>query len=283
MKKLFYTLAIAAFALMGVACNRTSEIKVMSYNIRLSSGTIEADSIYHWEHRKQASLELMHQEQPTVFGLQEACPDQMDYMAENLPEYDYIGVGRDDGKRKGEFMAIFYKKDEIELLDGGTFWLSETPDKVTKGWDAACFRTCTWTIFKCKDTGKQFAFLNTHLDHKGKVAQQEGMKTIVKKIGELIPKDMPVFLSGDFNTRTDNPIYEPLKAIMADSRELATETDHRGTYTGWKVRETPVVVDHIFVRGVEVDKFQVLCDKNYGAPYISDHYPVVSRLKIRRD
>ena len=215
-----------------------------------------------------------------VKGLQEAVKAQVDFLQENLPDYAYYGVGRNDGKESGEFMAIFYKKEAVELLDHGTFWLAATPDTPTKGWDGQCFRTCTWTIFKCKDTGKQFAFLNTHLDHKGKVAQQEGMKTIVKKIGELVPKDMPVFLSGDFNTRTDNPIYEPLKAIMADSRELATETDHRGTYTGWKVRETPVVVDHIFVRGVEVDKFQVLCDKNYGAPYISDHYPVVADVRF---
>ena len=102
------------------------------------------------------------------------------------------------------------------------------------------------------------------------------MRTIAKMIDEKVPAELPVFLSGDFNTRTDLPIYEPLKAIMTDSRELAVETDHRGTYTGFRVRENPVVVDHIFVRGAEVDKFQVLCDKNYGAPYISDHWPVLT-------
>ena len=157
MKKFLTTLLCAAAFLGVVSCNRTSEIKVMSYNIRLSSGTEKADSIYHWQHRKEASLNLMHEENPTVFGLQEACPDQMDYMVENLPEYGYIGVGRDDGKRKGEFMSIFYKKEEVEFIDGGTFWLSETPDEVSKGWDAACFRTCTWAILKKKDTGKKFS------------------------------------------------------------------------------------------------------------------------------
>lgn len=275
MKKLFYTLAIAAFALMGVACKRTSEIKVMSYNIRLSSGTIEADSIYHWEHRKQASLELMHQEQPTVFGLQEACPDQMDYMAENLPEYGYIGVGRDDGKRKGEFMAIFYKKDEIELLDGGTFWLSQTPDQVTKGWDAACFRTCTWTILKKKDTGKKFVYLNTHLDHKGQEARKESIKLIVAKAEELTGGKLPVFITADFNSPTTNEIFKPMQSAMKDARVEAPVTDERGTLNCWGTTPPGVVIDHIFFRGAEAQKFEVLRDKDYGAPYVSDHYPVM--------
>lgn len=281
MKKILYSLMAAVVALASVGCTASApqqnEVRVISYNIRYMN---DKDGDNSWKFRKQASINMVNEEQPTVFGLQEAVKAQVDFLQENLPDYAYYGVGRNDGKESGEFMAIFYKKEAVELLDHGTFWLAATPDTPTKGWDGQCFRTCTWTIFKCKDTGKQFAFLNTHLDHKGKVAQQEGMKTIVNKIGELVPKDMPVFLSGDFNTRTDNPIYEPLKAIMADSRELATETDHRGTYTGWKVRETPVVVDHIFVRGVEVDKFQVLCDKNYGAEYISDHYPVLSVVRF---
>ena len=275
MKKLFYTLAIAAFALMGVACNRTSEIKVMSYNIRLSSGTIEADSIYHWEHRKQASLELMHQEQPTVFGLQEACPAQMDYMVENLPEYGYIGVGRDDGKRKGEFMSIFYKKDEVELIDGGTFWLSQTPDQVTKGWDAACFRTCTWTILKKKDTGKKFVYLNTHLDHKGQEARKESIKLIVAKAEELTGGKLPVFITADFNSPTTNEIFKPMQSAMKDARVEAPVTDERGTLNCWGTTPPGVVIDHIFFRGAEAQKFEVLRDKDYGAPYVSDHYPVM--------
>lgn len=275
MKKIFYTLAIAAFALMGVACNRTSEIKVMSYNIRLSSGTIEADSIYHWEHRKQASLELMHQEQPTVFGLQEACPDQMDYMVENLPEYGYIGVGRDDGKRKGEFMSIFYKKDEVELIDGGTFWLSQTPDQVTKGWDAACFRTCTWTILKKKDTGKKFVYLNTHLDHKGQEARKESIKLIVAKAEELTGGKLPVFITADFNSPTTNEIFKPMQSAMKDARVEAPVTDERGTLNCWGTTPPGVVIDHIFFRGAEAQKFEVLRDKDYGAPYVSDHYPVM--------
>ena len=275
MKKLFYTLAIAAFALMSIACNRTSEIKVMSYNIRLSSGTIKADSIYHWEHRKQASLNLMHEENPTVFGLQEACPDQMDYMVENLPEYGYIGVGRDDGKRKGEFMSIFYKKDEVEFIDGGTFWLSETPDQVSKGWDAACFRTCTWALLKKKDTGKKFVYMNTHLDHMGKVAREESIKLIVERAEKLTGGKLPVFITADFNSPTSNAIFKPMQEAMLDARVEAPVTDDRGTLNCWGTTPPGVVIDHVFYRGAEAQKFEVLRDKDYGAPYVSDHYPVM--------
>ena len=275
MKKLFYTLAIAAFALMSIACNRTSEIKVMSYNIRLSSGTIKADSIYHWEHRKQASLNLMHEENPTVFGLQEACPDQMDYMVENLPEYGYIGVGRDDGKRKGEFMSIFYKKEEVEFIDGGTFWLSETPDQVSKGWDAACFRTCTWALLKKKDTGKKFVYMNTHLDHKGKVAREESIKLIVERAEKLTGGKLPVFITADFNSPTSNAIFKPMQEAMLDARVEAPVTDDRGTLNCWGTTPPGVVIDHVFFRGAEAQKFEVLRDKDYGAPYVSDHYPVM--------
>ena len=275
MKKFFYTLAIAAFALMSIACNRTSEIKVMSYNIRLSSGTIKADSIYHWEHRKQASLNLMHEENPTVFGLQEACPDQMDYMVENLPEYGYIGVGRDDGKRKGEFMSIFYKKEEVEFIDGGTFWLSETPDQVSKGWDAACFRTCTWAILKKKDTGKKFVYMNTHLDHMGKVAREESIKLIVERAEKLTGGKLPVFITADFNSPTSNAIFKPMQEAMLDARVEAPVTDDRGTLNCWGTTPPGVVIDHVFYRGAEAQKFEVLRDKDYGAPYVSDHYPVM--------
>ena len=275
MKKLFYTLAIAAFALMSIACNRTSEIKVMSYNIRLSSGTIKADNIYHWEHRKQASLNLMHEENPTVFGLQEACPDQMDYMVENLPEYGYIGVGRDDGKRKGEFMSIFYKKEEVEFIDGGTFWLSETPDQVSKGWDAACFRTCTWALLKKKDTGKKFVYMNTHLDHMGKVAREESIKLIVERAEKLTGGKGPVFITADFNSPTSNAIFKPMQEAMLDARVEAPVTDDRGTLNCWGTTPPGVVIDHVFYRGAEAQKFEVLRDKDYGAPYVSDHYPVM--------
>ena len=141
------------------------------------------------------------------------------------------------------------------------------------GWDAACKRSCTWTKLRMKDTGKEFAYINTHLDHVGKVAQREGLALICRRFAEIVPVGMPAFLTADFNAVTSDPIFEPLNAEMLDAREVAPETDRRGTFNGWGGSDS--VIDHIFFRGAEAHSFKVLRDKNYGAPYISDHYPVV--------
>ena len=273
MKKLILFLACAAVAFGATSCaEKTSEIKVMSYNVRMNSSPA-SDGDNFWDFRKHASITMINEEQPTVFGVQEATASQMEYLVENLPDYGHIGVGREDGKSSGEHMSIFYRKDQVELLDGGTFWLSETPEEPSKGWDAACKRSCTWTKMKMKDTGKEFAYINTHLDHVGKVAQREGLALICRRFAEIVPVGMPAFLTADFNAVTTDSIFEPLNAEMLDAREVAPETDRRGTFNGWGKADS--VIDHIFFRGAEAHSFKVLRDKNYGAPYISDHYPVV--------
>ena len=278
MKKLILFLACAAVAFGATSCaEKTSEIKVMSYNVRMNSSPA-SDGDNFWDFRKHASITMINEEQPTVFGVQEATASQMEYLVENLPDYGHIGVGREDGKSSGEHMSIFYRKDQVELLDGGTFWLSETPEEPTKGWDAACKRSCTWTKMKMKDTGKEFAYINTHLDHVGKVAQREGLALICKRFAEIVPVGMPAFLTADFNALTSDPIFEPLNAEMKDARVEAPETDTRATYNGFKPGgedNADLVIDHIFYRGAEAHTFKVLRDKNYGAPFISDHYPVV--------
>ena len=282
MKKIFKCAICAIVGLIAwTGCmEKPVDIKVISYNIRLST---KSDGDNWWENRKQASINMINEEKPTIFGLQEALPVQVEYLAENLPEYAYIGVGRDDGKQKGEFMTIFYRKDDVELLDGGTFWLSETPDTPSRGWDAACFRSCTWTKLKMKSNGKIFAYLNTHLDHVGKEARKEGLALIAKRAQEIVSDDMPVFLTADFNAVTSNPIFEPVKAIMKDAREEAPETDRRATinfYQPGNEDKADWIIDHIFFRGATPKTFKVLRDKNYGAPYISDHYPVVLEAEI---
>ena len=278
MKKLILFLACAAVAFGATSCaEKTSEIKVMSYNVRMNSSPA-SDGDNFWDFRKHASITMINEEQPTVFGVQEATASQMEYLVENLPDYGHIGVGREDGKSSGEHMSIFYRKDQVELLDGGTFWLSETPEEPSKGWDAACKRSCTWTKMRMKDTGKEFAYINTHLDHVGKVAQREGLALICKRFAEIVPVGMPAFLTADFNALTNDPIFEPLNAEMLDARVEAPETDNRATYNGFKPGgedNADLVIDHIFYRGAEAHTFKVLRDKNYGAPFISDHYPVV--------
>ena len=260
---------------LGVtSCSKPkNEIKVISYNVLVSNN----DDINNWGQRKHASLNMINEEKPTIFGLQEATLHQMKYFADNLPQYGWVGVGREDGISAGEHMAIFYLKEEIELLDSGTFWLSETPDEPSMGWDAACKRTCTWSKLKMKKTGVEFAYLNTHLDHVGKEAQRNGLALMVERCAQIVPKGMTAFVTADFNTTTDDTIFEPLKADMLDARETAPDTDHRATYNGLNaenINNPALVIDHIFYRGAEAHTFKVL-DKYYGAPFISDHYPVV--------
>ena len=275
MKKLILFLACAAVAFSATSCaEKTSEIKVMSYNVRMNSSPA-SDGDNFWDFRKHASITMINEEMPTVFGVQEATASQMEYLVENLPDYGHIGVGREDGKSSGEHMSIFYRKDQVELLDGGTFWLSETPEKVSQGWDAACRRTCTWTRMRMKATGDEFIYLNTHLDHRGAKAQEESIKLIIERVKPYIDEELPVFLTADFNLSPESPFIAPLREVMNDARDAADETDHRGTFNGWNEIKEPVIIDHIFLKNAEAYSFKVLCDKNYGAPLISDHYPVV--------
>lgn len=275
MKKIFSIVLFALALCVAVSCSTEQAkepIKVISYNIRCGVNPGQ-DGENNWEYRKQASINMINDEKPTIFGLQEALLHQVNFLAENLPQYGWVGIGREDGEKNGEFMAIFYLKDEVELLDSGTFWLSETPDTPSMGWDAACKRTCTWTKLKMKKTGTEFAYLNTHLDHVGKEAQRNGLALMVERCAQIVPKGMTAFVTADFNATTDDAIFEPLKADMLDARETAPETDRRGTFNGFDNLQN-VVIDHIFYRGAEAHTFRVL-DKYYGAPYISDHYPVV--------
>ena len=276
MRKIFSIVLFALALCVAVSCSTEQAkepIKVISYNIRCGVNPGQ-DGENNWEYRKQASINMINDEKPTIFGLQEALPPHLEYLKEQLPQYASYGIARDDGKTEGEYMTIYYLKDEVELLDCGTFWLSETPETPSMGWDAACKRTCTWAKMRMKRSGKEFAYLNTHLDHVGKVAQREGLALMMKRASEIVPDGMPVFVTADFNCVTSDPIFEPIKAVMKDARETAPQTDRRATFNGWKPNAT-AVIDHIFYRGAEPKSFRVLCDKNYGAPYISDHYPVV--------
>ena len=267
--------------------NDNNEYKIISYNVRFSSAP-ETDGDNRWELRRDASIKMVAEQKPLAMGLQEACPDQIDFLDQNLTGYKHIGVGRDDGNRSGEMMAIYYDTTRLTLLNSGTFWLSDTPDKVSIGWDAACKRTCTWGHFKVNDTGFEFLYFNTHLDHAGSQARRNSIKLIVAKMAELNPNNVPVFLSGDFNSTTDDTIFEPLKASLKDAREVSAISDKNITYNGFgKVIDNPDtrkewVIDHIFFSGVNPMAFRVL-NGNYGVPFISDHYPIAFTFRAQTE
>lgn len=271
--KAFFGVLLASL-LAVPASLMAKDFKVISYNIR-NSGAAADDGANCWENRKPATLKLFRAEKPDMIGMQEVLPDQLEYMTLHMHSRGYrmVGVGRDDGAGKGENMCIYYNSRRFRLLDSNTHWLSATPDEVSLGWDGACRRTVTYVLLQEKRTGKQIAYLNTHLDHVGPVARRESVLLLCKLINDMVPAGVPVILGGDMNSTIDDDIFTPLstKSNLKAAREVSPVTDNRGTYNGWGRASS--VIDHIFFRDVTPIAFRCL-DGDYGAPYISDHYPV---------
>ncbi|MPS63310.1 MAG: endonuclease/exonuclease/phosphatase [Chryseobacterium sp.] len=260
--------------------NFSQDLKVMSFNIRLQ---VESDKDNAWTQRKQDAIDLLSYYRPDYFGVQEALPEQMKDIKNGLKNYDYVGVGRDDGKEKGEFSAIFYDTGRLQVLNSGTFWLSETPEKPSKGWDAAYNRVCTYAVFKDKKSKKEFMALNLHFDHIGNVARVKSADLILKKIKEINPKNLPVTLSGDFNLTDDTEPIKILSQNLTDSF-YHSETKHYGpvgTFTGFNVNEVPKErIDYIFVKGFKIKSHRHINDRRENLLYPSDHFPVLVDLSF---
>lgn len=253
-----------------------NQIKVISFNVRTSTG--DKGTTNAWELRKKAIPPMFAKENPTVFGVQEAREEQMSFLKSQVSGYEGIGVGRDDGKTAGETMGIFYKTSDVDLVNWGTFWLSETPDVPSKGWDAKYYRTATWAVFTHKPSGVTFMYVNTHLDNAGKLARENGLLLIKDKILELNTGNWPVILTADFNSTTDDPIFDSVKALMTDARTACPITDKLGSYNGWG--QSNSVIDHIFYRGFKGVRFRTVTDVYEGVQYMSDHYPVSAVLEV---
>lgn len=280
--KIFTQILCAAVLLSSVtfeaAAKKSSqdEVKVISYNIRVINSK---DGENEWKYRATASDAMIKDYAPDIFGLQEAMPGHLEYLNKALPKYASVGVGREDGVSKGEHMSIYYNTKTIRLEKWGTYWLSETPDVPSKGWDAACKRTATWALLTVKSTGKQFYYVNTHLDHRGAVAQQKGLDLIVSRIAEMNPEGLPMILTGDFNVESDSPVLTELNTRMLDARKTAEKTDSRATFNGWG--SSAIVIDFIYYSGFSsCPEYETIVRQYEGVPYISDHYPIMARLKF---
>ena len=245
-------------------------MRIMSFNL-LCGGP----GIKEWYPRSPLVIRTIYKADPDTLGVQEAHIGWIKALRSCLPEYDYVGIGRNDGKEDGEFSAVFYKKEKFDLLDSGSFWLSETHEKPGKGWDAACIRICSWAKLREKETGKVFVHLNTHLDHRGKVAMQKGAQLAAAR-GTAIAGDAPAFFTGDFNVTPDSA---PYAAVLAggfrDCRYVAADTDTGFTFHAYGNPEDPAsVIDYVFFKGdVSVKKFTVIRDEIDGQ-LPSDHYPI---------
>ena len=275
-KAIIRIMVAASILLPQFASAQSQELKVMSYNIRLST---DKDGTNAWKYRCPATLEMIKDQNPDVFGVQEALPEQVSFLEEWVEGYDCVGVGRDDGKKKGEFMSIFWNKKTVKLMKWGTFWLSETPEKPSKGWDAACYRTATWALMKDKRTGERFYFVNTHLDHAGAEARKNGLKLIVERIAEINPEGYPMVLTGDFNMKPSAPELKDLDACMKSARKVALATDSHQTFNGWGKAKSDMVIDYIYISGFSSClEYQTVTKKYNDRKFISDHYPITARL-----
>jgi len=281
---------VSFFLLFAVCLSSFAGIRVMSYNIRLVRGS---DGPNSWEFRRAATPAMIYDIRPTVFGVQEAYREQLDFILEQCPRYREVGVGREDGADGGEHMSVFYDADSLKLIRWGNYWLSETPERPSKGWDAACYRTATWVLFEQKSTGRKFYFVNTHLDHVGIEARKNGLQLIYERIGKMNREGYPMVLTGDFNVEPDDTGLANINKLMKPARFTAKDADSVGSFNGWGeygassaapvLGSTPeaalLPIDYIYYSGfADCLTFKVVMRQYAGAKYISDHYPIYSDL-----
>jgi len=280
MKKFF--ISILVWSVVGVAYGQQNSLmlRIATYNLRMDT---KADSLNAWAYRKDDVKALVRYHNLDVFGTQEGFLHQLKDICE-LPEYLYVGAGRDDGLSAGEHSAIFYKKDRFEILESGNFWLSETPDVPGKGWDATCCnRICSWAKFKEKTTGKTFYFFSVHFDHQGRIARIESGKLMVKKMQE-IAKDVPVVCVGDFNSTPETEQIQLLSSYLNDARKITQSPPYgpEGTFNqrfGNPVGEARI--DYIFVSNeIQALRYASVTDNN-GRNYPSDHLPVIVDIVLK--
>ena len=282
-------LSLALAFLFFTVYSMGQPVRVMTYNIRLDT---ESDGANQWKNRTGKVFDLIKRNNPDLLGVQEAMHNQMMDLKNNLTDYDFVGVGRDDGKEKGEYSAIFFKKDKFDVIAQNTFWLSETPEVPgSKSWDAAITRVVTFAVLKDKATGKSFAYFNTHFDHIGKEARKNSAKLIKIYIAGFNAgsstikenRDLPLIVSGDFNSE---PTDEPYQT-MIDGRDMklldSRPSDNlTGTFCGFKVNEMKCkTIDYIFHSDHwKANTYKVIQDHD-GKYYPSDHLPVMASFTLK--
>ncbi|HEY0676967.1 MAG TPA: endonuclease/exonuclease/phosphatase family protein [Chitinophagaceae bacterium] len=261
-------------------------LNVMSFNIRYDT---PRDSANAWPLRKDYAAGQILFHEAHIVGVQEALHHQLTDLKERLTNYNYVGVGRDDGRQKGEYSAIFYDSTRLKVLESRTFWLSPTPDVPgSKGWDAAITRIVTWAKFRDLRTKKQFFVFNTHFDHIGQVARAESAKLLINYVRD-VAGNAPCIITGDFNA---HPGQEPIQIItnnndplhLIDSKAVSASQHYGpgGTFNGFQSKESSdAPIDHIFIKNkVKVQQHATL-SQTWGGRFSSDHFPVFARVVVQ--
>ena len=221
MKKIMFLL-LAVCMLAGCSeGEKKVKVRWATFNIRLDT---PVDSLNRWGYRMERAAQFIKDAQLDVVGTQEVLHSQFEDLKRMLPEFEGVGVARDDGKTKGEYSSVFYRKDVFDALNSGTFWLSEYPDSVgLKGWDAACVRVATWAKLQHKETGKIVMAVNTHFDHVGVEARKQSALLIIRKIKEIVG-DRAAVLTGDFNVTDQSDAYQTITTnefVLKDAHKIA--------------------------------------------------------------
>jgi len=255
-------------------------VELITYNIRMNTS---GDGEHAWPYRKADVAALLRFHRADIFGVQEALPGQMDDLEAAFPDFTYEGVGRDDGKREGEFSAVFFNHTRFRKLAGGTFWLSETPGECSFGWDAACRRVCSWVHLAEKQSGRDFFVFNTHFDHRGEEARKESASLILKKIAEISEGKAPVVLCGDFNLPPSSEPIALIRETLHDAYEVSRVAPYASvaTFHGFTYDDPPGArIDYVFVSDdVEVLRYGALTDSR-DRSFFSDHLPVLVTLQF---
>ncbi len=264
---------------------KENEIKIMSFNVRTSA--MDKNTPNHWDNRKEACIALIKDHKPTILGVQEAVYSaQWVWIKDQLKSegYDGYGVNRQTGKESGsgECPGILYDKSVVKMVECGTFWLSETPDKPSKHSDANYYRTATWGLFKHLATDKEFLYINTHLDHESEAAQKDGMILIANKFKEYKGNVDYLFLTGDLNIEASNKAIDAIKDFMRNARTYANRSDDYGTTNGFSDANKKGKIDHIYYSKEMKNplEYQTIKDAYNGVTFVSDHYPIYSILKL---
>jgi len=251
----------------------------ISYNIRYDNNWDIENS---WSLRKNRICQLLNDYNPSIFGIQEGLLNQVGFIDSVLIKYDYVGVGRDDGKMKGEFCAIYFDTTRYKIRNNSTFWLSETPDAVSVGWDAALERICTYGLFEDKNSGEKFWVFNTHFDHLGVIARKKSSALILKKIKEINTQSLPVILMGDFNSISDSEPIKILKKDLIDALQISLDNlkGPQGTFNDFdEMLPIDNRIDYIFTKNVKVLSYRHIDDRLNNNRHISDHLPVMIEIR----
>lgn len=259
--------------------SQAQPLRVATFNIRYDN---PGDGANQWKNRRGALVRQIRGFNPDLIGLQESLHNQTVWLDSAFSDYEREGVGRDDGARGGEYCPIFYRKERFERTDGGTFWLSPTPEKASKGWDAALNRICTWVKLKERKTGTMVLAFNTHFDHMGVEARIQSARLLADTIAYMNQNGTAVVLTGDFNAEPGSEPIAILTGALSDTRISATKapSDPVATFNGWNESAENSCIDFIFVgRKAKTHGYRVE-NRRVEGRLTSDHYMVTCEVEL---